>query len=293
MSVDSITAGGVFRIGTVMGRAWRLFTGNLLFFLLAPLVIYAAVGLVVFLMIAGLGAWAGGSALVIWLGGALAAIVALSVTMVGQGVLLLGAFQRLRGQSLRVGQVLHRVLARLGPLLRLSILWGLALVVALFFGGMIFSIFGSLIGRFAIAVAPAMYAPAAYILVVWAVVVPACLVEDRAAIDSIIRSADLTDGYRWKVFAIMFLLMLLAVIASVVQQMLPAFSQTAALIFAVTWLLVWISYWNCNIIMIYHDLRAAKEGVDRADRRDLRLSCAPLAPLLSRRRRRAAYGPSA
>jgi hypothetical protein len=154
------------------------------------------------------------------------------------------------------------VLDKLGPLLRLSVLWGLALILAVLFGGMAFTILGFLIGPFAIALVPAMYALAAYILVVWAVIVPACLVEDRGAIDSIIRSADLTVGYRWKVFGILFLLVLLSVIAGIVQQKLMAFNQTAASIFAVIWLLVWIAYWNCNIIMIYHGLRVAKEGVD-------------------------------
>ena len=48
--------------------------------------------------------------------------------MIGQGVLLLGAFQRLRGQPLRVGEVLQKVMARFVPLLGLSILWSLALV---------------------------------------------------------------------------------------------------------------------------------------------------------------------
>ena len=40
MSVDSISASGVFRVGDVMSRAWRLFAGNILFFLLVPIVIY-------------------------------------------------------------------------------------------------------------------------------------------------------------------------------------------------------------------------------------------------------------
>ena len=39
MTVASITGGGDFRVGEVMSRAWRLFTGNLLFFLAVPFVI--------------------------------------------------------------------------------------------------------------------------------------------------------------------------------------------------------------------------------------------------------------
>jgi len=264
MSVESINPSGDFRVGNVMSGAWRLFAGNLLFFLLAPIVIYAImmVGFTVFFTTLSLAGWAGGSALVIGLGVGLAVIVVLSVTMVCQGLLLLGAFQRLRGQPLNVGQVLQRVFAKLGPLLGLSILWALALVVAIFFGAMLSAILGSLVGPLVLVLIPATYAVAAYIIVVWAVVVPACVVEDRGAFDSIIRSADLTKGCRWKIFGIMLLLGVLSIIAGIVQQQLIAFSQPAAGVFAVVWLLVWISYWNCNIIMIYHDLRVAKEGVD-------------------------------
>src|SRR5690349_9953554 len=124
MSVDSISASGVFRVGDVMSRAWRLFAGNILFFLLVPIVIY------VVMVIAFVGVASGASVLV-WLGIGLAVIVALSLTMLGQGVLLLGAFQRLRGQPLRVGEVLQRVMGRIMPLLGLSILWSLALLLAI------------------------------------------------------------------------------------------------------------------------------------------------------------------
>jgi hypothetical protein len=264
MSIDSITASGVFRVGDVMSRAWRLFAGNLPFFPLAPVVIYLIMVVVfaVFVMTAGLAGWTGGSPIFIWLGGGLGVIATLSFTLIGQGLLLLGAFQRLRGQPLRVGQVLHRVFARLGPLLGLSILWGLGLSLAVFFSAMLFGMLGLLIGPFALVLAPAIYALSVYLLIVWAVIVPACLVEGLGPLDSMIRSFDLTKGYRWKVFGIMFLLVLLSIVAVIAQVTLTAYGQTAASIFAIVWLLPWIAYWNCNIIMIYHDLRVAKEGVD-------------------------------
>jgi len=77
-----------------------------------------------------------------------------------------------------------------------------------------------------------------------------------------IRSADLTKGYRWKIFGVMFLLALLSIVASILQIMLAVYNQMAANILLISWSLVWLAYWNCNIIMIYHDLRVAKEGVD-------------------------------
>jgi len=264
MSVDSINASGVFRVGDVMSGAWRLLTRNLLFFLLAPVIIYLImiVFFMLFFMTFGLALWASGSRTVIGIGIGAGVIIVLSFTLVGQGLLLLGAFQRLRGQPLRVGQALQRVFARLAPLVGLSIVWGLAIILAMVFILMFVAMLTGLIGPFAIVLVPAVYALLAYILVVWAVIVPACLVEDLGPIASLIRSANLTKGYRWKIFGIMFLIALLSVVGSILQVMLAAYDLIAGNIFAIIWFLVWIAYWNCNIIMIYHDLRVAKEGVD-------------------------------
>jgi hypothetical protein len=264
MSVDSINASGVFRVGDVMSGAWRLLTRNLLFFLLAPVIIYLIMVafLALFFIIFGSDEWASDSPTVIGLGSSLAAIVGLSFTLIGQGLLLLGAFQRLRGQPLRVGQVLKRVFARLAPLLGLSLLCALALILSLFFGAMFFMILAMLLGPFAIALMPAAYVLSLYLVVVWAVVVPACLVEGLGPLASMIRSIDLTKGYRWKIFGILFLLGLLFIVFVTLMFMLVAYDQMAGNIFAIIWLLVWIAYANCSIIMIYHDLRVAKEGVD-------------------------------
>jgi len=264
MSVDSISASGVFRVGDVMSRAWRLFAGNILFFLLVPIVIYVVmvIAFVAFGMTFAFAGVASGASVLVWLGIGLAVIVALSLTMLGQGVLLLGAFQRLRGQPLRVGEVLQRVMGRIMPLLGLSILWSLALLLAIVVSAIVFGLIGFLLGPFAVVLIPAIYVPPIILLVIWAVVVPACVVERLGAIDSMSRSAGLTKGYRWKIFGIMLLLFLLSIVAAVVQIALGSFSQALAGLFAIIWFVVWIAYWNCTIIMTYHDLRVAKEGID-------------------------------
>jgi hypothetical protein len=264
MSVDSINASGVFRVGDVLSRAWRLFAGNLLFFLLVPVVIYVImiVAFLIFGMTFAFAGWASGSIGLMWVGIGLAIIVVLSFTMIGQGLLLLGAFQRLRGQPLRLGEVLQRVLNRFLPLLGLSIVWGLTLLLTIAVSGFVFGLLAVVLGAFAIVLAPAVYIPAAILMVMWAVVVPACVVEGLGPIGSMSRSADLTKGYRWKIFGIMLLLGLLSVVAAIVQLMLGEASQGLAGIFAIIWFVVWIAYWNCTIIMTYHDLRVAKEGID-------------------------------
>jgi hypothetical protein len=264
MSVDSMNASGVFRVGDVLSRAWRLFAGNLLFFLLVPVVLYVI--MVIAFVLVGMtfffAGWASGATGFIWLGVGLAIIVALSVTMIGQGLLLLAAFQRLRGQPLRIGEVLQRVLSRFVPLLGLSIVWGLALLLAIVVTGFVFGLLAVVLGVFAIVLTPLIYVPMMILLVMWAVVVPACIVEGLGPIGSMSRSADLTKGYRWKIFGIMLLLFLVSLVAGLVQLLLGQVSQGLAGFFAIIWFVVWIAYWNCAIIMTYHDLRVAKEGID-------------------------------
>src|SRR5262249_1934406 len=140
MSINSMTASGEFRVGDVMARAWRLFTGNVLFFVLVPVVIYVAmfVAFMIFgMLFAVVARTTAGAAFV---GVAVGVIVALSFTMIGQGVLLLGAFQRLRGEALRVNEVLQRVVARLVPLFGMSVLWSVALVAVTLACGLVLSL---------------------------------------------------------------------------------------------------------------------------------------------------------
>jgi hypothetical protein len=255
MSVDSITAGGVFRIGSVMSRAWRLFAGNIVFFLVVPVVIYGSmvIAYVIFGPVFASAGWTSGFG-VSEVGAVLGRVAVLSLTMVGQGVLVLGAFQRLRGQPLRVIEVLERLLSRFMPLFGVSILWSLGLVLPVFGGALAVEVLATSLGlgHEALGLIPAVYTPSAILLVVWAVVAPACVVERLGPVASIGRSAQLTKNCRWKIFGIMALLGL---------SSLPATFEQMGFAFTFFWFLIWIAYWNCTVIVIYHDLRVAKEGM--------------------------------
>jgi hypothetical protein len=139
MSIESIDGHGIFRIGSVLRPAWRLFAGDILFFLFVPAVIYGSmvIAFVIFGSVFAFAGWTSGSSGVADLGMVIGRVAALSLTMVGQGVLLLVAFQRLRGQPLRATEVLKTVLSRLLPLLGLSILWSLGLVLPVLGGALV------------------------------------------------------------------------------------------------------------------------------------------------------------
>jgi hypothetical protein len=264
MSVEAINASEVFRVGDVLSRAWRVFTGNILFFLLVPFVIQLIMmfGVTLSGLLLVFAGWAAGSVALMGLGAFLAAIVAFGVYMVGQAVVLLGAFQRLRGQPLRVGDAVQRALARFVPLAGLGILWSLvtgSIAVVCFAIGA--ALWDSLAG-WVFVLAPAFVIPVTILYLMWAVAIPACVVEGFGPIGSMGRSAGLTKGCRWKIFGMSLLLSLLAVACAIVQVILAMASQALGTVFNFLWPVAWAGYWNCTMIMTYHDLRVAKEGVD-------------------------------
>jgi hypothetical protein len=244
MSVDSIIVGGDFRVGDVLNRTWRVFIGNIVFFLGITLLVYLAIFLPlgaigVLLFFAGMGgsdAW--------WLiaaGIVLAVLLFIVLNTIGQAVLLFGTFQRLRGQPLRVGEALRRAFARFFPLVGVGILYTLGLAV------------GFLL----------LIVPAFFVFVMWLVAVPACVVEDHGPVASLSRSADLTKGYRWKVFGLVCALSLINGIGGQFFAIaLGLAGEWASGVGSGLWFVVSTALWNCALIMIYHDLRAAKEGID-------------------------------
>src|SRR5580704_6101991 len=290
MTVASINAGGDFRVSEVLSRSWSVFTRNIIFFLAVPLVVQG----IYFIINAALGrtfavfrmapasvrilpsapGMVQPSPWIIALVSIVTIIIFLCLYMFGQGVLLTGAFQRLRGEPLRGGAALQRALARLVPLVVLSILITLAMIgVGLAYIALMW-ILGLVLGRFVAVLSFLIFVPIFMLGVLWSVVVPACLVEGLGPIESMARSADLTKGYRWKVTGIMLLLGLIALAAVIILVILFSLMWSTnmflfiiqhplvVLIIEATGFIVWTGYINCVIIMIYHDLRVTKEGID-------------------------------
>ena len=266
MSVASINAGGDFRVGEVLSRAWSVLTGNIVFFLIVPIlllvsyfVIGAGLGLVFVIVGGSIGSpWMVAGATIATL------IVILCLNMIGQSVLLMGAFQRLRGEPLRPGEALQRVLARLLPLSGLSLLWGLGIAGALILSFFLFWAAATALGGFALVLLPLFVVPPFYLAVIWLAAAPACVVEGQGAAASMLRSYDLTQGFRWKIVGILLLLFAALVVERIVQLAITAASPLLAGLLGLAWYVVWVAYFDCVVIMTYHDLRVAKEGIDTA-----------------------------
>jgi hypothetical protein len=264
MSADQLTASGVFRVGDVLSGAWRIFTGNLPFFLGIPVLIYAAIA-GVFAALVSLFGMTGGNQQLVWIGLGLVAIVDLTLYTIGQAVVVIGAFQRLRGEPLRAGAALRQAFVRALPLVVLAVLWSLALGICMIlaFVAVPLGVFRAGTGMLlAYALMPIALVPAAMAFVVWVAVVPACVIEGLGPIASMLRSFDLTKGCRWKIFAISLLAGVLLFAGGLLELIADPVSPLLAFVAYVAWLGSVMALWNCTIIMIYHGLRAAREGID-------------------------------
>ena len=235
-------AEGELRVGPIFSSSWDIFSANFVKFFIISAVVglpdllaRLSVPLVpsVFgppLPAEGYGAPVGAGTLVTTL-----------LNMVAQAVIVYIAFQYLRGQEAPFGVALRKGLARFLPILGCVILLSLGIAI-----GFVLLII-----------------PGVMLLVRWSVAVPACVLEGLGPVASLGRSAALTRGHRWKIFGILLLIWIASlIIGSLVGLLTRPMGTTANLFGNFLWTAVWASYYGNVLVMIYHDLRVAKEGVD-------------------------------
>lgn len=96
------------------------------------------------------------------------------------------------------------------------------------------------------------------------VAIPAFQIEGRGPVASIKRSAQLTKGDRWKLFALLLITTGVEILVDQGLQSLYTWSDGAFVMLAA--LLLWNTAWglfNSTVTgVVYFELRAAKEGVD-------------------------------
>lgn len=232
MTDVTIDRGSDFRVGNVLSRAWEIFGPNFLMFFCITLV----VALPKFLYLTSNPQTPAHIALFFG-----AIFIGLLLNTIGMAVILFAAFQQLRGRSVRIGEALQRALARFFPLVGLGILMSLGIMLGLIL----------------------LLVPGVIWSVMWTVAVPVCVVEALGPTESMSRSSQLTKGYRWPIFGIALLLGFVNLVTTVlVGFALASFGVVVQAVGTVIWTAVWTAYWNCTLIMIYHDLRVAKEGID-------------------------------
>ncbi len=162
------------------------------------------------------------------------------LTPIATGALTFGVFQHVRGKQASVSDCLTVGLQRLFPVLGVGILAGIATGL------------GTLL----------CIVPGLIIATILAAAVPTAVIEKPGVFASLSRSADLTSGYRWTVFGVVFGLGILQFLAQLLVGALVAFSLGALLAATVVSTIIFTGLQATAPALVYYHLRKAKESID-------------------------------
>jgi uncharacterized membrane protein len=241
-SLPAHYAEGDFRVGRVLSRTFSVLSRNFLTFFtvcavasLPGMLIQASISFredeISFEELTG----------PLW-GGLLWWFVVIVLYTFSQAIVLYGAFQDMRGRPVSLIESLRVGFGRFFPII------GLAIVASILVS------FASLF----------FLVPGLILFTMWWVATPACVVERLGPIRSLGRSRQLTKGYRWRIFGLILLLILISAVVGIVLVLgVAAIGGTiAAAIASLIWSGAWAAFYAIAAVVAYHDLRVAKEGVD-------------------------------
>jgi len=228
-----------FSVGSVLSRSLSTLFKNLVPFVVIGLIVYVPVFVAQIFLTSGVTAEQGPDAKQ-----AVSVLIRFIAEFVVTGALVYGVFQSLRQKPVELSECLSVGLARLLPVIGVGIL-----VAILIWLGLLLLIVPGII------LACMLY-----------VAVPVAVVEKPGVFASLSRSADLTKGHRWTIFAIFLVILALALVIGMVLVM--ALATTGSLVVALlgTVIALFFGLWSgVAQAVVYHDLRKVKEGIDIED----------------------------
>ena len=227
-----------FRIGEVIIRSWNVLSRHFLTF-----AVLVGIAELLPLLLTLYWGYTGprrvqlGTGVV--LNGLLIALLQFILTSFAQAIVVFAAFQDLRGRPVSAAESFRHGVSRLFPVIVASILVGLMVGI------------GSML-----CLVPGLFAMAAM-----AVVLPACVVEKLGPLKSMSRSSDLTTGHWWPIIGVgAAWLIIVFVVSASIRAALPGEALPAQLL-TWAWEVVSGSFSAVYAAILYHDLRAVREGI--------------------------------
>ena len=169
-------------------------------------------------------------------------VLTIVLSVISQAVLLYGAFQDMRGRPVSLIESLQVGRRRFFPIIGLAV----AMTVLLLLAGILFII------------------PAMVLYTMWFVATPACVVEQLGPSNSMRRSTQLTKGHGWKVFGLWLLLFLAGSVAdqTITAALTAIGGRPLGFLGQLAWAGIWGAFYAVAVVVTYHDLRVAREGID-------------------------------
>ena len=250
-----------FDIGRVISMTFGVIGRNFVTFLILAVMLGGVPKLLVAVAQApyleGIDTGFGAERALLWLVGALAMMIA---SFVLQAAIVHATVTDLNGRRVAIGDSLAVGLRNCLPLIGLAILMGLGLMLG-----------------FVLLIVPGII-----LAVMWSVAVPSKVVERIGVMDAFSRSADLTRGRRWLIFALMLIYWVLSLILQTVitaicapfaaaandftasnlatQGFVQAFRHTQVV---ATPIIGTVSalFGSAGVAALYYELRSSREGV--------------------------------
>jgi hypothetical protein len=227
---------GEFRVGRVLSRTFSVLSRNLLPFSVVTAIAYLPS--LAFLAEREQTIRSGHPFLLI----GLSVVLAIVLNALSQAIILFGAFEDMRGRPVNLMESARVALNRLLPVVGVALLIGLLTGIA----------------------AILLVIPAFIVMTMLFVAIPACVVERMGPTRSLRRSAELTKGHRWAIFGLWFLLLLIIGIGGKLVEaggsLIGGFALS--LLLSLIWNALAGAFNAIMVVVAYHDLRVAKEGID-------------------------------
>jgi hypothetical protein len=191
--------------------------------------------------------------------GLVAPFLTVVLTMLSQAIVFYGAFQDMRRRPVSLTDGLRVGLGRVFPLIGLAVV-AVAVLAALMGASFLLGAPGLVF------VALLLVVPAA--LLMWAMATPVCVVERLGPFRSLSRSRALTKGHRFRILGLLLLTLIFGWIVGAILDAILALGPAGSFGAAVTqtinliWNALWTAFFALVIVVAYHDLRVAKEGID-------------------------------
>jgi hypothetical protein len=237
-ATTAIPSSNGFRIGNVLSRTMGVLTRHVVLFVLVAAAAQLP-NLILGFLAPGMlmpprGAGFATVAIVSW-------CTIMLATPITQTIMYHAAFQDMSGRPIRFGNSLGIALRRFFPVLGTLICMGVLIAIG-----------------FVLLILPGIFVAAMV-----AVAIPACVVERIGPFASIGRSARLTKGNRWKILGIGLLVLIASM---VITGLVAVFKLGLGIPFAafVNFALQSVlgAFTSLVAVVMYHDLRVAKEGLD-------------------------------
>jgi len=151
-----------------------------------------------------------------------------------------GVFQQVRSKPVSVGDCFSVGFSRMFPVLGVGILVGIIVMV-----GMVLCIIPGVIAATVLAAA-----------------VPAVVIERLGVFRSLSRSSELTKGFRWPAFGVIFGIGLLQMVVSIPVSLLATVSPMAYFLAIVLTGVIFTGLQATAWTLLYYNLRKAKETID-------------------------------